>query len=198
MSAPAVPNAAAIAAIAGIAALGIGAAIAAQNSRRFDRGYVEPGYGRGRANRCWVGRWCKHCHLQWFDAAVFEDGDPVDMVGCCCSRLHPSQLGGNRRIAWRLQPPTVCEQCRLTQRRADGRQEEKMAGCEGFASSVMHDANRTPSSVEWSGARLSVDQDMVAEIEFSQIVSGQVKSSQLKSTQVKFSTVEKRPTRYAP
>lgn len=38
-------NAAAVAAIAGIAALGIGAAIAAQNSRRFDRGYVEPGYG---------------------------------------------------------------------------------------------------------------------------------------------------------
>ena len=40
-------NAAALAAIAGIAALGIGAAIAAQNSRRIDQGYGEPGYGPG-------------------------------------------------------------------------------------------------------------------------------------------------------
>jgi hypothetical protein len=70
-----------------------------------------------------------------------------------------------------------------------------MAGCEGFASSVMHDANRTPSSVEWSGARRALwTWTWYADIEFSQIV--QVK--QLKSTQVKFTTAEKRPTRYAP
>ena len=40
-------DAAAVAAIAGIAALGIGAAIAAQNSRHVDAGYVEPRYGLG-------------------------------------------------------------------------------------------------------------------------------------------------------